>query len=173
MIERRAFQSDVSVDDESLIVEGYATVFNSVAVIGKFEEEILPGAFAEADFSETVFLINHEGVPLASTRSGTLEIEEDGVGLRFTAILADISVSRDVITLIKRGDITGMSFAFSDVQDAWVGNRRIIKKIGKVWDVSVVTFAAYRDTLVIARSFEKMYNIEEDRKRSKIKINLF
>ncbi|MBE3562382.1 MAG: HK97 family phage prohead protease [Hydrogenibacillus schlegelii] len=157
-VERRAVQSDVSVDDDGLVVEGYAAVYDRPTVIGDFEEVIAPGAFGGADFRDAVFLVDHGGLPLATARAWTLDLNPDATGLRVVARLAPVTAARDLVTLIKRGDITGMSFAFSDVTDEWVGRRRVIRKIGKVWDVSAVTWPAYRETVIVARSLAMSYN---------------
>ena len=76
-----------SEDDGVAVVEGYAAVFNEDTVIGgQWQERIAQGAFTNAiGRDDVVFLINHAGLPLARTRSGTLELSEDERGLKMRA----------------------------------------------------------------------------------------
>jgi len=70
---------EVRAEDDAVTVEGYAAVFDEDTVIGgQWMERIAPGAFTNAlGRDDVTFLINHEGLPLARTRSGTLELFED------------------------------------------------------------------------------------------------
>lgn len=93
-IERRTFtvrDVEARADDDGMRLSGYAAVFNDSSVPLPFKESIAPGAFRKT-LSETPdvrLLINHEGLPLARTKNGTLKLEEDERGLRFNADLAD------------------------------------------------------------------------------------
>lgn len=147
-------------DDGGILVEGYAAVFNEETDIGgMFREVIEPGAFKEAiGRDDVVFLINHDGLPLARTRSGTLELSEDKRGLKISTRLDenDPDVSR-IVGKMKRGDLDKMSFAFwPDVQE-WDDSEdvplRTIKK-ASLHDVSVVTTPAYDGTEIGLRSLE-------------------
>ena len=64
--------------DEQIKVSGYAAVFGEETNIGgHFTEVIERGAFKDAiGRDDVVFVINHEGLPLARTRSGTLRLHE-------------------------------------------------------------------------------------------------
>jgi HK97 family phage prohead protease len=143
---------------EAIRVSGYAAVFNSETVIGGyFREKIAPGAFSEAVArDDVVFLINHEGLPMARTRSGTLKIKEDERGLFMEADLdpTDPEVQR-IVPKMKRGDLDKMSFAFFPEAQEWDESGdiplRTIKKAGLA-DVSIVTFPAYNDTEIGLRS---------------------
>jgi len=99
-------------------------------------------------------LINHEGLPLARTKNGTLELSEDEVGLRFDAELPDTTEARDLWTLIQRGDVDQMSFAFRVIRQKWSADRteRTLTEVSLAdGDVSVVTYPAYPTTTVEAR----------------------
>ena len=91
--EIRAFTVPLEVrageDGKAPKVEGYAAVFNEETVIGNyFREMFLPGAFKRAiGEDDVVFLINHDGLPLARTRAGTLTLKEDKRGLKISAEL--------------------------------------------------------------------------------------
>lgn len=159
-IECRRFRpTDVrAVDSEVLSVEGYAAVFDSDADIGgKFIERIERGAFKDAiGRDDVVFLINHEGLPLARTRSGTLSLSEDEHGLKMSANLEpeDPDV-RSIIFKMKRGDMDKMSFAFRADVEEWddTGSTptRTIKR-ASLYDVSIVNDPAYQATEIGLRS---------------------
>ena len=159
-IERRTFTvRDVEArqaDDGTMRLSGYAAVFNDSSVPLPFKESIAPGAFRKT-LSETPdvrLLVNHEGLPLARTKNGTLTLTEDERGLYFTADLADTQEARDIHTLIARGDVDQMSFAFRVIRQKWSEDRsrRVLTEVSlSDGDVSVVTFPAYPTTTVEAR----------------------
>lgn len=135
---------------------GYASVFDSPSEPMPFVEFVRRGAFAKTlnDGADVRLLIDHEGVPLARTKSGTLMLEEDDRGLRVEATLdpANPDAAR-VISAMKRGDISQMSFAFRTIKDSW-NNDRSVRELKEVqlYDVSVVTFPAYEETVAEIRS---------------------
>ncbi len=143
-------------DDGKMRLSGYAAVFNDASVPLPFRERIAPGAFRKT-LSETPdvrLLINHEGLPLARTKNNTLALTEDEVGLRFDAELPDTSEARDLYTLIERGDVDQMSFAFRVIRQKWNADRteRTLTEVSlSDGDVSVVTYPAYPTTTVEAR----------------------
>lgn len=96
-----------------------------------------------------------DGYILARTSSGTLRMDEDDTGLRFDADLPDTNLARDLAVLITRGDINGMSFGFTDGEVEGTGTRaspRIVRSIGRLLDISLVTRPAYPGTDVGLRS---------------------
>ncbi len=139
------------------IISGYAAPFNSFSQdLGGFRETIRPGAFKRCldSGADVRCLFNHSiNLVLGRTKSGTLKLNEDGVGLFFTCKTPDTQTARDVCTLISRGDITGVSFAFSVIRDAWNrgGTERELQDVD-LYDVSPVTDPAYQATSVDARS---------------------
>jgi HK97 family phage prohead protease len=159
-IERRTFTvrniETREAEDGVMRLSGYAAVFNDPSVPLPFSERIAPGAFRKT-LSETPdvrLLINHEGLPLARTKNGTLELSEDEVGLRFDADLPDTTEARDLWTLIQRGDVDQMSFAFRVIRQKWNSDRteRTLTEVSLAdGDVSVVTYPAYPTTTVEAR----------------------
>jgi HK97 family phage prohead protease len=159
-IERRTFTvrniETREAEDGVMRLSGYAAVFNDPSVPLPFSERIAPGAFRKT-LSETPdvrLLINHEGLPLARTKNGTLTLSEDEVGLRFDADLPDTTEARDLWTLIQRGDVDQMSFAFRVIRQKWSSDRteRTLTEVSLAdGDVSVVTYPAYPTTTVEAR----------------------
>jgi len=159
-IERRTFTvQDVEArqaEDGTMRLRGYAAVFNDESVPMPFIETIAPGAFRKT-LSETPdvrLLINHEGLPLARTKNGTLTLTEDDRGLYMDAIIADTSEGRDLYKLVERGDVDQMSFAFRVIRQKYNEDRsvRTLTEVSLAdGDVSVVTYPAYPTTTVEAR----------------------
>lgn len=159
-IERRTYTvQDVEArqsEDGVMRLSGYAAVFNDASVPLPFKERIAPGAFRKtlSEAPDVRLLINHEGLPLARTKNGTLSLTEDDRGLRFDADLADTQEARDIYTLVQRGDVDQMSFAFRVIRQNWNKDRseRTLTEVSLAdGDVSVVTYPAYPTTTVEAR----------------------
>lgn len=153
---------EVREDEGSIRVSGYAAVFDQETNIGgAFMESIARGAFTSAieRQDDVVFLVNHDGLPLARTRSGTLKISEDEHGLLMEAELAaDDPDVRSIVPKMKRGDLDKMSFAFVPSRQEWDDSgdipKRSIKDIDRLVDVSIVTTPAYEGTDIGLRSLE-------------------
>lgn len=168
-IERRVLVvDDLRIEErekEGARIVGHAAVFNSLSEdLGGFREMIAPGAFAEAIGRDDVrALFNHDSnIVLGRSRSGTLKLSEDERGLLSEITLPDTQQARDLAVLMKRGDVTQMSFAFSvhkDDQD-WKKNgegpwERTIRKVSRLYDVSPVTYAAYPQTDAAVRCMQE------------------
>lgn len=140
--------------DDTLVIEGYAANFDQTTDLGYFRETIARGAFDDVLEDDVRLLLNHDGAPMARTTNGTLELSVDESGLRYRAALADTQDGRDLYKLIKRGDISQSSFAFTIAEQSWNDDRteRSIDKVGRLMDVSPVTYPAYPTTTVNARN---------------------
>jgi uncharacterized protein len=159
---RAGIPAEVKADADGIKVEGYAAVFGQEADIGgMFREVFQRGAFKDAiGRDDVVFLINHDGLPLARTRSGTLTLTEDDHGLRMSTTLdpEDPDV-KAIAGKMKRGDLDKMSFAFQAARDGqdWDYSQdpplRTIRK-ASLFDVSIVTTPAYDGTEIALRSME-------------------
>jgi HK97 family phage prohead protease len=159
-IERRTFTiknvEARQADDGTMRLSGYAAVFNDDSVPLPFIERIAPGAFRKTltETPDVRLLINHEGLPLARTKNGTLRLKEDETGLYMDADLPDTQAARDLYTLVERGDVDQMSFAFRVIRQKWNEGRteRTLTELSLAdGDVSVVTYPAYPTTTVEAR----------------------
>lgn len=156
-------------------VEGHASVYGvEYKVYGGppwgWIERIEPGAFdgtLEED-PDVVFLRNHEGMPLARTKSETLRLSVDDVGL---AVSADLDTANPEVqalaSALQRGDVDEMSFAFRVTEQTWAehpdweGDEMSLRKIMAVnlnrGDVSAVTYGANDATDIdIIRSLERL-----------------
>lgn len=179
----REFRPAASVEvrageDGSVRVSGYASIYGEETDIGgMFREEIAPGAFRSAlqRNDDVVFLVNHDGLPLARTRSGTLKLVEDERGLRIDAELdtSDPDV-RAIVPKMKRGDMDKMSFAFIPERQSWddsgVMPKRTIQDL-RLYDVSIVTTPAYNGTEIGLRSLQayRQANKSEALRRMRMK----
>lgn len=147
-------------DGGSVVVEGYAAVFDQPTNIGDvFTEVIERGAFKNAlkRGDDTEFLINHGGLPLARSTAGNLTMEEDDKGLKIRAVLdpADPDVQR-IVPKMRAGMLDQMSFAFQATGQRWdspaggIDVRTITDVV--LYDVSIVNRGAYPQTSIALRS---------------------
>ena len=145
------------------IVEGYAALFNSTTTIGGwFDEMIEPGAFTEAlQTSDIRALFNHDpNYILARSTAGTLEVTEDDKGLFYRFEVPNSNFGNDFLEMLRRGDVSQSSFAFTVAKQRWEEEKmgeeskykRVIEKVDQIYDVSPVTYPAYPETSVSARS---------------------
>lgn len=137
---------------------GHAAVFDEWTEIpsyfGSFMESIQRGAFRKvlSAGADVRFLVNHDGLPLARTASGTMKLKEDARGLLVDAELAPTTLAQDLSVLVTRGDISQMSFGFrvgkhEIEEDSEAGIvKRTITEFSDLYDVSPVTFPAYEGT---------------------------
>lgn len=152
-------QAEMRANEDNLIIEGYAAVFDSVTDLGPFQERIAQGAFSDVLDDDVRLLINHDGVPLARTSNNTLELSQDETGLYYRAQLSDTQAGRDLYQMIKRGDINQSSFAFMiDKESNDADGVRVIEKVSKLIDVSPVTYPAYQAASVFARAEDNKDN---------------
>jgi HK97 family phage prohead protease len=154
-IETRVFLNDFEVREtaDGMTLTGYAARFNEPSEPLPFIERIAPGAFKRSlrAKNDIKLLWNHDSSSvLGSTRSGTLRLYEDEMGLRVEADLPDTQAGRDAKVLIQRGDVTGFSFGFTVPAngDSWnsEGTERTLKSV-RLLEVSTgVAFPAYPST---------------------------
>lgn len=159
-VERR-ITSKMSLRDEGGVrhIIGHAAVFETLSEeMWGFREKIRRGAFLDSVVADDIrCLINH--VPshvLGRTRSGTLKVWEDETGLAYDCIPAETSYARNLMASLDRGDVDQSSFGFEALIDEWdfsgvCGVRTLVKV--RVFDVSPVTFPAYKETDAGVRSF--------------------
>ena len=159
---------EVRSDVDSLVLDGYASVFDAPYDIlggpdnGGWTEVVDRRAFNKtlSDAPDVHLLINHDGLPLANTRSGTMDLATDKKGLRVTARLdrSDPDVQR-LAPKMQRGDLREMSFAFRTVRQEWSQDdtvRRLLELNLHKGDVSVVNFGANPATSSTLRQFEEL-----------------
>lgn len=147
---------EVRAEGDGATLVGYAAVWDSPSEPLPWIEYVKRGAFSKTlnDGADVRLLVDHEGVPLARTTSGTLKLTEDDRGLRTEATLdpANPDAAR-LMSALRRGDVSQMSFMFRVVKDAWNTDRtsRELREV-QLYDVSVVTFPAYEATVAELRA---------------------
>lgn len=173
-IERRIQCKEVRLDDTGgkPSIRGYAAVFNQLSEdLGGFREQLTTGAFTDAmGNSDVRALINHDpNLVLGRNKSGTLTMREDAAGLYVEITPPDTQSSRDLLELMRRGDVNQMSFAFTVAKEdqAWTRDGtgpwiRTIKRVNRLYDVSVVTYPAYPQTTAAARALEDVLKADSD-----------
>ncbi len=137
-------------------IRGYAAVFDRMTHVDSFREVIRYGAFDNAHREDIRALLNHNpDYIFGRTTGGTLSVRQDRRGLYFEATPPDVDwVHGQLLAPIERGDITGCSFAFKVNPDGerWgrTDDGKTLRELISltVFDVSVVTFPAYVDTVV-------------------------
>ena len=148
---------EVRAEGDGMTFTGYASVFNSPSEdLGGFVEYVAPGAFKRSlqSRNEVKLLWNHDsGEPLASLRGGTMTLVEDNRGLKVTAQLPNTTRGRDIAELLRTKVIDSMSFGFNVIRDSWSndGKTRTLESV-RLFEVSVVSFAAYPSTTAQVRS---------------------
>jgi len=162
-IERRTFKAEVRKDGETRKIRGVAIVFNQLSEnLGGYREQIAADALDGCDMADVRCLINHEdNLVLGRTASGTLALSNGPAGLSFECNPPDTSYARDLAACMDRGDIDQCSFSFTVApggadwsEDAATGGEiRTVKKIARLYDVSVVTYPAYTQTSSELRSY--------------------
>ena len=189
-------------DEYGKHLTGHPIVFDSETEIysparGQFIEVIEKGALDDTDLRDVRFLINHntDMIPLARSRNNTpnstmqMVIDpEQGMFIRVNLDTENNTEARNLYSAVERGDITGMSFMFADVKDKWENAKgdlpkRHVRSIGRILEVSAVTFPAYEATSIQTRGLSdaldsawesldseraNIARVEEQKKRIKI-----
>lgn len=147
--------------DTDYYVEGYATTFNDPYVLWidpwdgtEYREQIAPDALDGADMSDVILQYNHDGAVLARKSNGTLVCEVDDHGLFIAADLSKSAAARALAEEVQNELVVSMSWAFNVVEDAYDRENHLttIQKVGKVYDVSAVSYPADPNTEISARN---------------------
>jgi len=165
---RFAKKPEIRAEGDTVTVGGYAAVFGEETnVAGLFIEVIERGAFTNAiGRDDVVFLINHDGLPLARSRSGTLTLREDERGLYMETELrmSDPDVAR-IVPKMERGDLDKMSFAFWPERQEWDDTGNIPKRTiteASLYDVSIVTTPQYEGTEIGLRALQEHRSAKQE-----------
>lgn len=152
-------------ENDDLILEGYAIVWDEKTLIGDeergFTESIDRHSLDKANVKDVALRYNHYDsfVILARTRNKSLELMPDDKGLFIRAKLQkDVQQHIDAYNMVQSGLVDKMSFAFNvtnqKIDRSGKLPHRTITGIGRLFDVSIVDFPAYEGTSVYARSFD-------------------
>lgn len=169
---KRDFKTEFKIkrDDEApeeMIIEGYFALYeNETELFTNSFEIITKGAFDKTLNNDIRGLWNHNTqYVLGRNKSGSIELRTDDKGLYGLIRLPNTQYARDLYELVKRGDVDQCSFGFNILEEeleelASGGYRWRINEID-LHEISVVTFPAYENTSVQARTKQ----IEEIEKR--------
>ena len=136
--------------EPSYMVEGYASTYEPYKLMTidgvDYYERIEPTAFDNADISDVVFRVDHEGRVYARTSAGTLNVWHDEHGFGQKTDLSKTQAARELFADIQAGNYPKMSFAFVVEDDGDEYERetktRVIYRIKKLFDVSPVSHPA-------------------------------
>lgn len=177
-------------EEQKYIVEGYASTYEPYKLLTvdgvDYFERIEPTAFDEADLSDVVFRVDHEGRVFARTSAGTLEVWTDEHGLANRTDLSKTQKARELFDDIAAGNYPQMSFAFTVAEDGdhfdKATHTRVIDRIAKVFDVSPVSFPAnpttelsvatrdYFDGVIEMEKAERLERERREAQKQKIRI---
>ncbi len=176
--------------EKSYYVEGYASTFEPYVLFNKegvdYSERIAPTAFDDADLSDVVFRVDHEGTVYARSSAGTVEVWHDDHGLGQRTFLGKTQKARELFDDIEAGNYPKMSFAFTVAKDGdsydKATHTRTINRIAKVFDVSPVSFPAnpgtelsvstrdYFDGVIEMEQAERLEADKREKQKKRIKI---
>jgi len=141
---------------DALTFTGYACVtevgYEMQDWLGPYTEVVRAGSFAKtlSENADVPFLVNHAGLTLARTKSGTMQLGEDDTGLHVEAKLDPSSPHVTALrSAMDRGDVDEMSFAFWVTRQQWSPDwdqRDILEVNLNKGDVSVVNYGANPNT---------------------------
>jgi HK97 family phage prohead protease len=157
-VEIRAVKSE---DGKKETLSGYGIRFGVLSEdLGGFRETIDPHALDKvlAGSDELFLTLDHVLSvvnTLGSRSNSTLSIWIDDKGLAFSAEPPDTTNARDAMAIVGRGDVKGMSFAFTCARDQWTtdetgGRIRTVLEIGQLFELSIVCQPAYPQSNVNA-----------------------
>ncbi len=141
-------------------IAGYAIVFEQRTVLYKdpvtgyeYGEIIDRHALDGADMADVILRYDHNGRVLARTRNNSLRLSVDDHGLAIEADMNGSDEARSYYNDVKAGLVDKMSFCFEVEADEWdeATRTRRIKRMSRLYDVSLVSFPAYEQTQVSAR----------------------
>jgi HK97 family phage prohead protease len=157
----------VNSETDGRHIRGYAALFNTPTMIGQqFREILRPGCFDRSLTTDVRCLSNHDArLVLGRTSAGTLTLRTDDIGLYYDCVPPDAQWANDLMISINRGDVSGCSFSFTTTPktgDSWAQEAgmmtREVLDVDNLYDVGPVTYPAYPDTWVAART---MATLEE------------
>jgi HK97 family phage prohead protease len=185
-----------SDDEEKLIVDGYASVFNHPYTLYEdsdvvIQEQVDSRAFENADMSDIIFQYDHEGRVFARTSNNTLSVFPDEKGLAIQADLGGTDIGRQLYQEIRGKYTTQMSYGYHVTNDIWENRKlddgrtlelRTITAINKVYDVSAVSIPANDATSISVRNLsdgvieeikaERLKALELERRKLQLKMRL-
>lgn len=167
LIEYRSFRKlelrEAKKDGVIGTLVGYAAVFNSESAdFGGWREVLRPGCFSRSltELPDVRALYQHNVAQVLGRRgANTLAVREDDHGLHVEVELIDTQFNRDVLANVRSGNLDAMSFGMVvkkyewDIDEERGYDLRVLSDVD-LFEVSVVTWPAYEETEVAARSLQ-------------------
>lgn len=149
-------------DGNTITFDGIASMIDTPYVVrdmfGEFSETIARGAFNRTlkQKADVRLLVNHEGTPLARTKSKTLSLSADPHLRAVASLDASSPLVQTIRSAMERGDMDQMSIGFRVKDQEWSEDytERTIREV-ELFDVSVVTYPASPTTTASIRSFDE------------------
>lgn len=143
---------------EAPTIEGIGIVYNSLSEdLGGFREIVKPGAVRNLNTGDIRGRYNHDMV-LGRTKSGTLKVSDEAGGVRYLITPPNTANARHVVEAVRRGDVSGSSFAFRTISDNWRKEEgQVIRELTavEISDIGPVDFPAYPATTAGVRAQEQ------------------
>lgn len=155
----------IEIRSDSVLIEGYVNAVGRESNVlqspkGKFREVIVPKTFQKALMkgNEVELLFNHDrNKKLGSTSQGNLDLREDNIGLKASAVVTDPTV----MDKARKGELRGWSFGFYSISDQWKDHedgiqRRMVEDI-ELLEISILDKQpAYIGTSIEARGNDEI-----------------
>lgn len=148
--------------DGKPVLTGVCVPYGKLSLdLGGFRERFRPGAFARnlADGADVRALVNHNrDLILGRNVAGTLRLMDTEQALSYEIDPPDTAIAAHYVAAVERGDISGASFRFYCLTEAWgrEGGEMVRDVVeAEIDDVSIVTYPAYPDTTAAVRSLEE------------------
>lgn len=147
--------------DSDFYTEGYASTFNDPYILWvdpwdgtEYKEIVREDAFTDTVMDDVIMQFDHRGRVFARMSNRTLIVEPDKHGLFTAADLKSTETTRSLYEDIDAGLITKMSWAFTIKEQEYDRSEHtyIIKKVGRIYDVSAVSLPADPNTDISARN---------------------
>jgi HK97 family phage prohead protease len=155
--------------DGSPVIRGYAAVYDHAYDVAGgpseygWRETIVAGAIDKSvrEQDDVYLFFNHDGLPIATTKDGTLTVQSDKIGYYGEARPDPRSqYNMEIVHRLESGALDAMSWAFQAIRQEWNKDytERFITE-AKAFDQSVVNFPANPATVVQVRKTSS--NVEE------------
>jgi HK97 family phage prohead protease len=137
------------------ILKGYPILFGVYGkpyLGSKWVERIDKSSVATVDFSKLVLLLDHNTNWVLARAGKNMEVTIDDVGVFIKVTLGNTWLDDYVYDRVNSEIIDGMSFWFDNqsmIASDWENKIDVVTKINAIYEVSIVVFPAYEETVVI------------------------
>jgi HK97 family phage prohead protease len=174
-----------SAEPTSRRIEGLGIVYNSLSenfapwMDGGLYEVIEPGAARGLlDDEDIMILFNHSPDLVLARNKNTAELREEDAGVYYAYDSPETSIGNDLLINVRLKNVRKSSFAFTvdeknirrerNIEWPNIGkiNVRRVVKFDRLYDFSPVTYPAYNNTEVMARSYTQEIEQQENQAKA-------